>query len=167
MTRVSVYPGTFDPITFGHLDIVRRALHITDRLVVAVAESPQKVPLFSLEERVSLVQSEIHRAFSPHETARVEVQPFGGLLVDFVRTLGAPFVIRGLRVVSDFEYEFQMVGMNARLAPDIETVFLMASEGVQFITSRFIKEVSRLGGNVTPFVSEDIAARLQQKLRGG
>ena len=149
--RVGVYPGTFDPITNGHLDIIRRASRFVDRLIVAVSTNAGKGPLFSLEERVELVQAEVQEIASRNGTV-IEVQPFQGLLIDFARKLGACMIVRGLRAVSDFDYEFQMAGMNYRMAPDIETVFLMASERHQFIASRLVKEVAALGGDITSFV---------------
>ena len=152
MTRhVGVYPGTFDPVTNGHLDVIGRAARILDRLVVGVAMNAGKGPLFPLEERVDLVRAET-AAIASRSGAEIEVVPFEGLLVGFARQVGADVIIRGLRAVSDFDYEFQMAGMNRRLDQEIETVFLMASETNQFISSRFVKEIARLGGNITSFV---------------
>ncbi|MBV1798410.1 pantetheine-phosphate adenylyltransferase [Siccirubricoccus sp. G192] len=152
MTRhVGVYPGTFDPVTNGHLDVIGRAARILDRLVVGVAMNAGKGPLFPLEERVDLVRAET-AAIATRTGAVIEVVPFEGLLVGFARQVGADVIIRGLRAVSDFDYEFQMAGMNRRLDQEIETVFLMASETNQFISSRFVKEIARLGGNITSFV---------------
>jgi pantetheine-phosphate adenylyltransferase len=152
MTRhVGVYPGTFDPVTNGHLDVIGRAARILDRLVVGVAMNAGKGPLFPLEERVELVRAET-AAIATRSGAAIEVVPFEGLLVGFARNVGADVIIRGLRAVSDFDYEFQMAGMNRRLDQEIETVFLMASETNQFISSRFVKEIARLGGNITSFV---------------
>jgi pantetheine-phosphate adenylyltransferase len=152
MTRhVGVYPGTFDPVTNGHLDVIGRAARILDRLVVGVAMNAGKGPLFPLEERVDLVRAET-AAIATRSGAVIEVVPFEGLLVGFARQVGADVIIRGLRAVSDFDYEFQMAGMNRRLDQEIETVFLMASETNQFISSRFVKEIARLGGNVASFV---------------
>jgi pantetheine-phosphate adenylyltransferase len=157
--RIAVYPGTFDPITNGHMDIIVRAAKMVDRLIVAVAVNIGKEPLFTLEERSSMVKAEI--AVLPNGMAeRIEVRPFSNLLMDFTVQCGAKMIVRGLRAVSDFEYEFQMAGMNTRLNPDIETVFLMASERCQFISSRLIKEVGRLGGDVTQFVSPRVRERL-------
>jgi pantetheine-phosphate adenylyltransferase len=149
--HVGVYPGTFDPVTNGHLDVIGRAARILDRLVVGVAMNAGKGPLFPLEERVDLVRAET-AAIATRTGAVIEVVPFEGLLVGFARQVGADVIIRGLRAVSDFDYEFQMAGMNRRLDQEIETVFLMASETNQFISSRFVKEIARLGGNVTSFV---------------
>lgn len=149
--RIALYPGTFDPPTNGHLDIIQRAARLFDCLVVGVAANPGKGPLFTLEERVELTRHEVATLPLPqgHEVA---VQGFDGLLVDFASNLGAIAIVRGLRAVSDFDYEFQMAGINARLAPQMETVFLMASERHQFISSRFVKEIARLGGDVSSFV---------------
>lgn len=161
--RVGLYPGTFDPITNGHMDIITRAgLHVVDRLVVAVAKNIGKGPMFTLEERVELVQQEIAHA-DRALADKVEVISFDGLLMHFAEKTGANVIIRGLRAVSDFEYEFQMAGMNARLNRDIDTVFLMASERQQFISSRFVKEIGLLGGDVSHFVSPRVVAALEAK----
>lgn len=160
--RIGLYPGTFDPITNGHLDIVVRAAKVLDKLVVAVAINDGKGPLFSLEERVALVEAELAEVARTHKVA-IEVRAFDSLLVDFARECGASIIIRGLRAVSDFEYEFQMAGMNARLSPQIETLFLMASERCQFISSRFVKEIGRLGGDISSFVSPRVHAALAEK----
>jgi len=160
--RVGLYPGTFDPITNGHLDIVSRAAKVVDRLIIAVAVNAGKGPLFPLEERVGLVREEVADLAKIH-SCNIEVRSFDNLLVDFARQSGARIIIRGLRAVSDFEYEFQMAGMNARLSPDIETLFLMASERCQFISSRFVKEIGRLGGDISSFVSPRVRARLDEK----
>ena len=149
--RVGIYPGTFDPVTNGHLDIICRGARLVDRLVVGVAENIGKGPLFGLEERVELVREEC-AAISRRVGTPIEVVSFGTLLISFARSVGAAMLIRGLRAVSDFDYEFQMAGMNYRLDPDVETVFLMASEHHQFISSRFVKEIARLGGDVSSFV---------------
>jgi len=149
--RIALYPGTFDPPTNGHLDVIGRAARMVDRLVVGVAANPGKNPLFTLAERVELVQREV-AALATAGTGEILVQGFDGLLVDFARQLGALAIVRGLRAVSDFDYEFQMAGINGRLAPDVETLFLMASERHQFISSRFVKEIARLGGDVSSFV---------------
>ena len=149
--RIGLYPGTFDPVTNGHIDIIARSARLMDKLVIGVAINTGKGPLFSLEERVELVQAEV-REIASRNGVMIEVQPFQGLLIDFARKLGACMIVRGLRAVSDFDYEFQMAGMNYRMAPDIETVFLMASERHQFIASRLVKEVAGLGGDITSFV---------------
>ena len=158
---IGVYPGTFDPITNGHLDIITRATKVVDKLVVAVAVNIGKGPLFQLEERVAMCKAQI--AALPDESVQVpvEVVPFDKLLMDFVTEIGGRVIIRGLRAVSDFEYEFQMAGMNARLNPSVETLFLMASERNQFISSRFVKEIARFGGDVTHFIPRDVAAAVQ------
>lgn len=160
--RVGLYPGTFDPITNGHLDIVIRAARVVDRLIVAVAANAGKGPLFTLEERVALVREDLAER-AKLQGVNIEVRSFDNLLVDFARDCGAHVIIRGLRAVSDFEYEFQMAGMNARLSPDIETMFLMASERCQFISSRFVKEIGRLGGDISSFVSPRVRAELDEK----
>lgn len=161
--RIGIYPGTFDPITNGHLDIVSRAAKVVDRLIVAVAVNAGKGPLFSLDERVELVREEVAE-LSRLNGVNIDVRPFDNLLVDFARSCGARLIVRGLRAVSDFEYEFQMAGMNARLQPEIETLFLMASERCQFISSRFVKEIGRLGGDISSFVSPRVRARLEDKI---
>lgn len=157
MNRVIVYPGTFDPITCGHEDLVKRALGLFDGVIVAVAENTPKVPCFSLEERVELARL----ALSGLDNVRVE--PFSGLLVDFVRGHGARMVLRGLRAVSDFEYEFQLAGMNRRLAPEMETVFLTPAEQHMFVSASMVREIARLRGDVRPFVHPMVAARLHAK----
>ncbi len=161
--RVGVYPGTFDPVTNGHVDIIRRASRTVDKLVVGVAVNGGKSPLFSLEERAEMVGEEI---VDMGMSDRVTVKPFDSLLVQFAADQNASCIIRGLRAVSDFEYEFQMVGMNTRLNPDIETIFLMASESHQFIASRLVKEIATLGGDITSFVSARVAARIKERLAG-
>ncbi len=166
-TRVGIYPGTFDPITNGHLDIIGRAAGVVDRLVVGVAVNIGKGPLFSLEERVDTVREEV-KASLGSAAARIEVRPFKTLLMHFAHEVGARVIVRGLRAVSDFEYEFQMAAMNRRLDPTVDTVFLMASESQQFISSRFVKEIARLGGDISPFVSPRVVARIKSAIaRGG
>lgn len=161
--RKGLYPGTFDPVTNGHMDIIARAAAgVVDRLIVAVAINAGKGPLFSLDERAAMLRAEIDD-LEPALSARIEVRPFKGLLMHFAEKSGAHIIIRGLRAVSDFEYEFQMAGMNARLNREIETVFLMASERQQFISSRFVKEIGMLGGDITPFVSPRVARALSGK----
>jgi pantetheine-phosphate adenylyltransferase len=149
--RTGLYPGTFDPVTNGHLDVIGRAARLVDRLVVGVAINAGKGPLFPLEERCELVRAETDK-IAARSGCIVEVKPFTGLLIGFAREVGAQMIVRGLRAVSDFDYEFQMAGMNHRLDPEIETVFLMASETNQFISSRFVKEIAQLGGDITTFV---------------
>jgi pantetheine-phosphate adenylyltransferase len=160
MTRTALYPGTFDPVTNGHLDVISRAARLVDKLVIGVATNIGKGPIFTIEDRVDLVK--IETAIIAERTGcEIEVRPFAGLLVGFARELGAQMIVRGLRAVTDFDYEFQMAGMNARLDHDIETVFLMASERNHFISSRFVKEIARLGGDISSFVP---AATLERTL---
>ena len=163
--RIGIYPGTFDPITNGHSDIIRRALHVVDRLVIGVARNDGKGPLFSTDERVEIVRGEVAHLDNGGGD-RVEVRPFDTLLMSFAESVEASVIVRGLRAVSDFEYEFQMAGMNARLNPNIETVFLMASDRFQFISSRFVKEIGALGGDVSHFVSPRVTARLLHRFNG-
>ena len=162
-SRIGIYPGTFDPVTQGHMDIIRRATRIVDKLIVGVAVNAGKGPMFGVEERCALVEEALKAAGS-EVAARTIVKPFGSLLMQFAQENGSSIIIRGLRAVSDFEYEFQMAGMNARLAPKVETVFLMASDKQQFVSSRFVKEIARLGGNVTEFVPANVLKRLHEKL---
>ena len=161
MTRVGLYPGTFDPITNGHLDIVGRAVKLVDRLVIGVAVNADKAPMFDLEERCALVAEETARVA---DGAVIEVRPFNSLLMHFAEEVGASLIVRGLRAVADFEYEFQMTAMNQQLNREIETVFLMADPRHQAVASRLVKEIARLGGDVTPFVSPNVARRLQEKV---
>jgi len=164
--RIGIYPGTFDPITNGHTDIIRRAIKVVDQLVIGVARNDGKGPLFLTDERVEIVRDEIAH-LENGDSERIEVRAFDTLLVNFAQAVGASVVIRGLRAVSDFEYEFQMAGMNARLNPEIETVFLMASDRFQFISSRFVKEIGALGGDVSHFVSPRVATRLLDRFATG
>ena len=161
--RVGVYPGTFDPITNGHTDIILRATKIVDRLVIGVAKNIGKGPLFSTEERVAIVEEEIAHINGKDVQKKIEVKPFDNLLMHFAVEQGAAVIVRGLRAVSDFEYEFQMAGMNSRLNATVETVFLMSADRYQFISSRFVKEIGQLGGDVTPFVSARVAERIKKK----
>jgi pantetheine-phosphate adenylyltransferase len=164
--RIALYPGTFDPITNGHIDIITRAARLVDRLVIGVALNAGKGPIFSLEERVALVEDEIRPLVEKSGTA-VVVRPFSSLLTQFAREIGAKMIIRGLRAVSDFDYECQMTGMNYRLDPSIETVFLMASEHHQFISSRFVKDIAAFGGDITSFVPKLTAETTMAKLQKG
>jgi pantetheine-phosphate adenylyltransferase len=164
--RVGLYPGTFDPITNGHFDIIQRATHLVDHLVVAVAENAGKGPMFTCAERVEMVKAELADINLP-KGVTVDVKSFDTLLVNFANLVGASTIIRGLRAVSDFEYEFQMAGMNSRIASNIETVFLMSSERCQFISSRFVKEIGRLNGDISSFVSPRVMERLHQKFSAG
>jgi pantetheine-phosphate adenylyltransferase len=160
--RVGLYPGTFDPVTLGHLDIVKRAVKLVDHLVIGVGTGTGKNPLFSLEERVAMWQHEA--SLLTKDACTIDVKPFGNILqVDFARQVGAKVVVRGLRAMSDFEYEFQIVGMNQRLAPDIDTVFLMADPRYLAIASKLVKEVAMLGGNVAPFLSPHVAELLVKR----
>ncbi len=163
--RVGLYPGTFDPVTNGHLDVIARAARLLDKLVVGVAVNTGKGPLLSLPERVELVQAEIARIATKNGMV-IEVLPFDTLLIDFAHKVGASMIVRGLRAVTDFDFEFQMAGMNYRMAPEIETVFLMASERHQFIASRLVKEVAMLGGDISSFVPPLTLERVLQRIRG-
>jgi pantetheine-phosphate adenylyltransferase len=164
-TRIGVYPGTFDPITNGHMDVILRAGRIVDRLIIGVARNAGKGPLFSTDERVEIVREEIRQLAEPELAKRIEVKPFEMLLMNFAVSVGATVIIRGLRAVSDFEYEFQMAGMNARLNPNVETVFLMASDRYQFISSRFVKEIGQLSGDVSHFVSPRVVDHLKRRFQ--
>jgi len=158
---VGVYPGTFDPITHGHTDIIHRATKVVDRMVIAVAENAGKGPLFSVQERVELIRRELETLET--NGAEVEVRAFDNLLIHFVREMGARVILRGLRAVSDFEYEFQMACMNTRMDPEVETVFLTASERQQFISARFVKEIAALQGDISSFVSPHVARMVQDR----
>ena len=160
--RIGIYPGTFDPITNGHADIIRRALHVVDRLVIGVARNDAKGPLFSTDERVEIVLEEV-ADIENGNGSRIEVRSFENLLMHFAESVRASVIVKGLRAVSDFEYEFQMAGMNAQLNPNIETVFLMASDRYQFISSRFVKEIGALGGDISHFVSKRVAERVIER----
>ena len=158
MSRVAIYPGSFDPVTNGHLDIIQRGASLTDHLIVAVATNAGKSPLFSIEQRIDLLTQEIASMQSKCRiTSHVTVSTFSGLLIDFAQNQGANMILRGLRAVTDFEYEFQMTGMNRRMKPEIETVFLMASEKNQFIASSMVKEIANLDGDISSFVPESVA----------
>lgn len=159
MQRIGIYPGTFDPITVGHMDLIRRSLSVVDKLVVGVALDTGKDPVFDLEMRGNLVKEEITTLGA--DAKRIEVKTFSGLLVNFAEEMGAHLIIRGIRAVSDFEYEFQMACMNARLKKDIETIFLTASEDTHFISSRFVKQIAKLGGDVSSFTSPNVAKHLK------
>ncbi len=161
MARVGLYPGTFDPMTNGHLDIIGRAVKLVDKLVIGVAINEGKGPLFSLEERVAIVRDETAHLQS---IAEIEVIPFKGLLMHFAREVQAGIIVRGLRAVSDFEYEFQMTAMNQQLDREIETVFLMADPRHQAVASRLVKEIAMLGGDITKFVTPGVATRLMEKV---
>jgi pantetheine-phosphate adenylyltransferase len=157
--RVGVYPGTFDPITFGHLDIIRRGAHLVDRLVIGVTTNPSKEPMFAVAERMEIVTREVA------DIPGVSVVEFDSLLMDFAESQGASLILRGLRAVADFEYEYQMAGMNQQLNDDIETVFLMADVSLQPIASRLVKEIARYGGSIDKFVTAAVAADVAAKLK--
>lgn len=164
--RVGLYPGTFDPITLGHLDIIRRAALLLDRLVIGVAINRDKGPLFTLEERVAMVEAECASLSRAHDV-EIVAHPFENLLIDCARDVGAQVIVRGLRAVADFEYEYQMVGMNRKLDDSIETVFLMAEAEHQAIASKLVKEISRLGGDVSKFVTPRVNSALLEKFGRG
>lgn len=163
MTRIGLYPGTFDPITNGHSDIMGRAVKLVDKLVIGVAVNAGKGPMFSLEERVAIIKAETAPLAA---TIEIDVQPYEGLTLQFARQIGATMIIRGLRAVADFEYEFQMTAMNQQLDREIETVFLMADPRHQAIASRLVKEIATLGGEVGKFVSPRVKEALMAKVRG-
>ena len=162
--RVGLYPGTFDPITLGHLDIIRRASALVDKLVIGVAINRDKGPLFSLEERVAMIEAEVG-ALSKATGIEIVAHPFENLLIDCATDVGASIIVRGLRAVADFEYEFQMVGMNRKLNDEIETVFLMAEAEHQAIASKLVKEIARLDGDVSKFVTPAVNQALIARLR--
>ena len=163
--RIVIYPGTFDPLTFGHIDIIERAARLGDELVVAVAENAGKGPLLDVEERTSLTRAETQRLMDEGRvTVPIRVKPFSSLLTDFAREERASIIVRGLRAVSDFEIEFQMASINKRLHGELETVFLMAAEHQHFVASRFVKEVGRFGGDISSFVPKAVAEVLMAKL---
>ena len=160
--KTIVYPGTFDPVTLGHLDIIERALKVVDHLVVGVADNPGKGPLFTTKQRVKLLETDL--ANNPKIKGKSwEVRPFSKLLMNFVEDVEARVIVRGLRAVSDFEYEFQMAGMNAYLNREIETMFLMSQDKFQFVSSRFVKEIGRLGGDISAFVTPNVEKALKNK----
>lgn len=155
--RIAVYPGTFDPITNGHLDVIQRGLKLFDGLIVAIAESPTKEPLFTVDERIRMVKESVKKY------KNVAVESFDCLLIDYLHKKKARIIVRGLRVISDFEYEFQMALTNRKLAPDIETVFMMTAEDYSYLSSRFIKEIARLGGRFDCFVPPNVAKMLKER----
>ena len=161
--RIGLYPGTFDPITLGHIDIIRRAALLVDRLVIGVAINRDKGPLFTLEERVAMVEAECAR-LSEQTGTEIVAHPFDNLLIHCARDVGAQMIVRGLRAVADFEYEFQMVGMNRAMDASIETVFLMADAGHQAIASKLVKEIARLGGDISSFVPDTVVPKLLKKV---
>lgn len=164
MTRVAIYPGSFDPVTNGHLDIIERGAGLTDHLIVAVARNVGKTPMFTVDERIDLLKAEIKDMYQQGVIdGTVEVRSFDGLLMNYAKEVGAKMIVRGLRAVTDFDYEFQMTGMNRRMNREIETIFLMASERNQFIASRMVKEVAMLDGDITGFVPKRVARELMKR----
>ena len=161
MNKIGIYPGTFDPLTNGHLDVIKRSLKIVDKLIIGVADNNNKIPLLSIEDRKKIIENDIQDLLI--NNIDIKIMNVQGLLTDFARINKATCIIRGLRAVSDFEYEFQMTGMNSQLNPDIETIFLMSSDKNSFISSNFVKEVHKLGGNVSSFVSSDTIKILDSK----
>jgi pantetheine-phosphate adenylyltransferase len=160
--HIGLYPGTFDPVTLGHLDIIQRAVKLVDHLVIGIANNPAKTQLFTIEERIAMLKRET-APLAGDGRATIAVETFDSLLIQFARKVGARVIIRGLRAVSDFEYEFQMVGMNQRLDPDIETVFLMADPRHQAIASRLVKEIASFGGDVSAFTPPEVAKALERR----
>ncbi len=159
MTKTAVYPGTFDPITLGHVDLVGRAARVFDQVIVAVAANKNKNPFFTLKERVELASATLEKL------TNVKVVEFDGLLIDFMHANSANIIVRGVRMVSDFDYEFQLAGMNRQLAPDIESLFLMPAQNYSCISSSFVREIALMRGDVTPFVPEPVVAAFNKKLR--
>jgi pantetheine-phosphate adenylyltransferase len=158
MTRKAIYPGTFDPVTYGHLDVIKRAATLYDSVIVAVAASKEKGPLFTVEERVEMIKETVK------DLDNVEVEPFTGLVVDYAEKQSSKVVLRGLRMISDFEYEFQMALTNRKLNPDIETVFMMPNESYSYLSSKLIKEVAPLGADISNFVPKHVAEKLKEKM---
>ncbi len=159
LPKIAVYPGTFDPITYGHIDVIKRALFLCDKLIVGVAERKEKKPLFSLKERVELAKKSLAW------TKKVEVEGFKGLLIEFVRKRKAKIIIRGLRAISDFDYEFQMALTNRKIAPDIETVFFLPAEEYSYVSSSLVKEIASLGGDISKFVPPPVVEALKRKFK--
>ena len=161
MNKIGVYPGTFDPFTFGHMHLIKRSLKIVDNLIIAVANNNNKIPFLSIDERIDIITEDLKGEFSNCDN--LSITTINGLLTDFAKLNNATCIIRGLRAVSDFEYEFQMTGMNSQLNPNIETIFLMSSDKNSFISSNFVKEVHKLGGDVSNFVSKNTIKILDLK----
>ncbi len=164
MERVGVYPGTFDPPTLGHVDVIRGGARLVDRLVVGVGVNPGKTPLFDLEQRLAMLGELAESLAGEAGLGRIEVRPFSGLVVHFARDHGATVLVRGLRSSTDFDYEFQMAGMNGTMAPAVETVFLMASPAHQAIASSLVRDIARMGGDYRPFVTANVAKRLAERV---
>ena len=160
MTKIGIYPGTFDPLTFGHIDLIKRSLKLVDKLIIGIADNNNKIPLLSINDRKLIIEKDIEDLINNDQ---VIIKIIKGLLTDFAKKNDATCIIRGLRAVSDFEYEFQMTGMNSQLNPDIETIFLMSSDKNSFISSNFVKEVHKLGGDVSKFVSMNTIEILNNK----
>ena len=161
MDKIGIYPGTFDPLTFGHIDVIKRSLKIVDKLIIGIADNDNKTPLLSIEERKLIIDSDIKDYFNQNN--KIIIKNIDGLLTDFANLNNVTCIIRGLRAVSDFDYEFQMTGMNYQLNPDLETIFLMSSDKNSFISSNFVKEVHKLGGDVSKFVSTNTIKILDNK----
>lgn len=159
--KIAIYPGTFDPITFGHLDIIKRANELFDQLIIGIAQDSYKNPIFTLDQRLEMVKEEVKNI---KDSDKIKVEKFEGLLINFAQKKSCKIIVRGLRAVSDFEYEFQMFGMNSKLDQNIQTIFLPASENHHFIASKLVKEIARLGGNIDNFVSENVAKKINQKI---
>jgi pantetheine-phosphate adenylyltransferase len=165
MSHVAVYPGSFDPITFGHLDIIQRSLEFVDELIIAIGTNLSKEILFSQQERKTMVEETLS-TLTTKNLKKIRIETFEGLLAHFAEKKGAQTLIRGLRAVSDFEYEFQMAAMNRTLSPGLETLFLMASDHTQFIASRYVKEVARMGGDISKFVTHNVQRQVETKVQG-
>ena len=161
MDKIGIYPGTFDPLTFGHIDVIKRSLKIVDKLIIGIADNDNKTPLLSIEERKLIIDKDIKDYFNQNN--KIIIKSIDGLLTDFAKLNNVTCIIRGLRAVSDFDYEFQMTGMNYQLNPDLETIFLMSSDKNSFISSNFVKEVHKLGGDVSKFVSTNTIKILDNK----
>ena len=161
MKKIAIYPGAFDPITLGHLDIIKRSLKIVNKIIIAIGENISKKSLFSLPERQELIENDINSTFQDH--TNIQIKTYKGLLTDFAKENNATCIVRGLRLVSDFEYEFQMTGMNYQLNPNLETIFLISSDTKSFISSKLVKEVHKLGGDVSNFVSQNTILYLDKK----
>ena len=161
MDKIGIYPGTFDPLTFGHIDVIKRSLKIVDKLIIGIADNDNKTPLLSIEERKLIIDSDIKDYFNQNN--KIIIKNIDGLLTDFAKLNNVTCIIRGLRAVSDFDYEFQMTGMNYQLNPNLETIFLMSSDKNSFISSNFVKEVHKLGGDVSKFVSTNTIKILDNK----